>query len=147
MKKTRELIRDNLKMVDAVIEVVDARIPVSSRNPLIDEILGSKPRIIALNKSDLADGAASKGWAAAFEAAGYRSVILNANSGSGIADLAPLLQSPRFGQQIQRYRLALLKLLPQRVANHFALLHGIDPRAALGDDHGSGQPDSEEGRG
>ena len=47
MKKTRELIRENLKMVDAVVEVTDARIPVSSRNPLIDEILGNKPRIIA----------------------------------------------------------------------------------------------------
>lgn len=93
MKKTRELIRDNLKMVDAVIEVVDARIPVSSRNPLIDEILGSKPRIIALNKSDLADGAASKGWAAVFEAAGYRSVILNANSGSGMKELLRLLET------------------------------------------------------
>ena len=93
MKKTRELIRDNLKMVDAVIEVVDARIPVSSRNPLIDEILGNKPRIIALNKSDLADGAASKGWAAAFEAAGYRSVILNANSGSGMKELLRLLET------------------------------------------------------
>ena len=55
MKKTRELIQENLKMVDAVIEVIDARIPVSSRNPIIDELVKSKPRIIVLNKSDLAD--------------------------------------------------------------------------------------------
>ena len=46
MKKTRELIRDSLKLVDAVIEVVDARIPRSSRNPVIDELTGSKPRLI-----------------------------------------------------------------------------------------------------
>lgn len=92
MKKTRELIRDNLKMVDAVVEVVDARIPVSSRNPLIDEILGNKPRIIALNKSDLADRAASKDWSACFEGQGYRVVIMNANSGSGIKDLLKILE-------------------------------------------------------
>ena len=55
MKKTRELIQDNMKMVDAVIEVIDARIPVSSRNPIIDELVSSKPRIIAINKSDLAE--------------------------------------------------------------------------------------------
>lgn len=93
MKKTRELIRDNLKMVDAVVEVVDARIPVSSRNPLIDEILGTKPRIIALNKSDLADGAASKGWAEHFEALGFPTVIMNAERGGGIKELLRILES------------------------------------------------------
>ena len=58
MKKTRELMRESLKIVDASIELLDARIPVSSRNPIIDEILSSnenKCRIILLNKSDLAD--------------------------------------------------------------------------------------------
>ncbi len=92
MKKTRELIRENLKMVDAVVEVTDARIPVSSRNPLIDEILGSKPRIIALNKSDLADSAGSKGWAAWFEQQGFAVVSMNASSGSGIKDLLRILE-------------------------------------------------------
>ncbi|MBQ9015821.1 MAG: ribosome biogenesis GTPase YlqF [Firmicutes bacterium] len=92
MKKTRELIRENLKMVDAVIEVTDARIPVSSRNPLIDEILGNKPRIIALNKSDLADGAACKGWISWFEQQGFPAVSMNANSGSGIKDLLRILE-------------------------------------------------------
>lgn len=92
MKKTRELIRENLKMVDAVIEVVDARIPVSSRNPLIDEILGSKPRIIALNKSDLADMSACKGWMGYFEGLGFRTALLNANAGSGMKDLMRLLE-------------------------------------------------------
>ena len=53
MKKTRELIQENLKMVDLVIEVIDARIPVSSRNPIIDDLVKSKQRIIVLNKSDL----------------------------------------------------------------------------------------------
>ena len=62
MKKTRELIKDNLKMVDAVIEVIDARIPLSSRNPIIDEMVGGKTRVIIMNKSDLADEAASEKW-------------------------------------------------------------------------------------
>ncbi|MCQ2545724.1 MAG: ribosome biogenesis GTPase YlqF, partial [Clostridia bacterium] len=67
MKKTRELIQENLKMVDAVVEVIDARIPVSSRNPIIDELVAGKPRIIALNKSDLADETANKLWAQKLE--------------------------------------------------------------------------------
>ncbi len=60
MKKTRELIQENLKMVDLVIEVIDARIPVSSRNPIIDELVKSKQRIIILNKSDLSDRTENK---------------------------------------------------------------------------------------
>ena len=62
MKKTRELIEENLKMVDLVIEVVDARIPVSSRNPIIDQIVGNKQRIIILNKSDLSDPQENEKW-------------------------------------------------------------------------------------
>ena len=60
MKKTRELIESNLKLVDLVIEVVDARMPVSSRNPLIDQLVAGKKRIIVLNKSDLADPAPTR---------------------------------------------------------------------------------------
>ena len=55
MAKTRRLIKESLSMVDAVCEIVDARIPESSRNPEIDAIVGSKPRIVLLNKCDLAD--------------------------------------------------------------------------------------------
>ncbi|MDD4200824.1 MAG: ribosome biogenesis GTPase YlqF [Eubacteriales bacterium] len=70
MKKTRELIQENLKMVDAVVEVIDARIPVSSRNPIIDQLVAGKPRIIALNKSDLADETANRLWAQKLETVG-----------------------------------------------------------------------------
>ena len=59
MKKTRELIAENLKMVDIVIEVIDARIPVSSRNPIIDELVKTKKRIIILNKIELSDSKAN----------------------------------------------------------------------------------------
>ena len=63
MKKTRELIQENLKLVDAVLEVIDARIPRSSRNPIIDELVKGKKRILVFNKSDLADNEATKAWA------------------------------------------------------------------------------------
>lgn len=92
MKKTRELIQENLKMVDAVIEVIDARIPVSSRNPIIDELVKSKPRIIVLNKSDLADAGRSKAWEEKFKADGNRVLSMNCMSGAGVKDLFKVLE-------------------------------------------------------
>lgn len=89
MKKTRELIQENLKMVDAVVEVIDARIPVSSRNPIIDELVSGKPRIIALNKSDLADEKANREWKKALESA----VTMNCMSGSGTKELYKVLET------------------------------------------------------
>ena len=68
MTKTRRQIEADLKLVDAVCEIVDARIPVSSRNPDIDAICGDKPRMIVLNRMDLADPAATKKWAEYFQA-------------------------------------------------------------------------------
>ncbi len=93
MKKTRELIRENMRMVDAVIEVIDARIPVSSRNPIIDELVSGKPRIIVMNKSDLADGEASKAWAKSLEENNLetRVLIMNSMSGEGTKDLFRIL--------------------------------------------------------
>ena len=88
MKKTRELIQNNLKMVDAVIEVIDARIPVSSRNPIIDELVSAKPRIIALNKSDLADAKANGLWKEQLPGA----VVLNAMTGEGTKQIFALLE-------------------------------------------------------
>ena len=70
MKKTRELIEANLKLVDVVCEVCDARIPFSSRNPIIDEMAAGKPRILVLNKSDLADRGATNEWLEFFRVKG-----------------------------------------------------------------------------
>ena len=92
MKKTRELIQENLKLVDAVIEVIDARIPVSSRNPIIDELVKSKPRIIVLNKSDLADGQISKAWEESFRDAGNRALSMNCMNGAGVKELFRMLE-------------------------------------------------------
>ncbi len=84
MKKTRELIAENLKIVDAVVEVIDARIPVSSRNPIIDELVQGKPRIIILNKSDLADEVRNAEWIDFFKAQGNKALAMNCMSGSGV---------------------------------------------------------------
>ena len=98
MKKTRELIQDNLKMVDAVIEVIDARIPVSSRNPIIDELVSAKPRIIAINKSDLADDEATRLWkqkltsAESTGAARTQAVVMNSMTGEGRGQLFAMLE-------------------------------------------------------
>ena len=92
MKKTREMIQQNLKMVDLVIEVVDARIPVSSRNPIIDDIVSGKKRIIILNKSDLSDKKANDAWAEHFKKDGNLVVTMNCMAGGGVNQLLKVLE-------------------------------------------------------
>ena len=89
MTKTRRQIEADLKQVDAVCEIVDARIPVSSRNPDIDAICGSKPRIIVLNRMDLADPNATKKWAAYFKAKGMAVITTDCKTRKGISDFTP----------------------------------------------------------
>lgn len=91
MKKTRELIAENLKMVDIVIEVIDARIPISSRNPIIDELVKTKKRIIILNKSDLSDGKANAQWSDYFKKQGSMVLAMNCMSGGGVNQLYKIL--------------------------------------------------------
>jgi len=92
MKKTRELIEAHLKLVDIVVEVCDARIPASSRNPVIGELAAGKPRILILNKSDLADEEVTKEWLAFYRAEGTRALALNAMSGQGVKTLMGKLE-------------------------------------------------------
>lgn len=87
MAKTRRLIKENLKLVDVVIELLDARIPMSSRNPEIDKLVGSKPRIIALNKSDLSDPEKNRFWAEYFRKKNIEVIYTNAITGMGIDQL------------------------------------------------------------
>ena len=93
MTKTRRQIEADLKLVDAVCEIVDARIPVSSRNPDIDAICGHKPRIIVLNRMDLADPDATKRWIAYFKNKGYAAVATDCKSKKGIASFQPAVRS------------------------------------------------------
>lgn len=87
MKKTRESIQKNLKMIDIVFELLDARIPYSSQNPVIESLVGGKPRIILLNKSDLADANANLQWQDHYKNLGISSILLNSLSGKGVDDL------------------------------------------------------------
>ena len=87
MQKTRRLIKEHLKVVDVVIELLDARIPVSSANPLLREVLGEKPRVVALNKVDLADEAVTRRWMQYFQREEISVVAINTMSGRGIRAL------------------------------------------------------------
>ncbi len=111
MKKTRELIQENLKMVNLAIEVIDARIPVSSRNPIINELVQSKPRIVILNKSDLSDEKENKKWSEYFKNEGNRVLTMNCMSGAGIQPLFKLLsaiQAERDEGQIRKKALRMM---------------------------------------
>ena len=94
MKKTRELIRDNLKAVDLVVEIIDSRIPVSSRNPIIDELISGKKRIVVLGKADLADEAETKRWKDKLSCGDVVKVLaLNLQSGENIKQLLKALEA------------------------------------------------------
>lgn len=92
MTKTRRLIEADLKMVDAVVEVIDARIPQSSRNPIIDEICAGKPRIMIMNKSDVADDKATALWKKHFEKQGMTVIVCDCRSGKGLNTFLPAVK-------------------------------------------------------
>ena len=89
MTKTRRQIEADLKQVDAVCEIVDARIPVSSRNPDIDSICGAKPRIVIMNRMDLADPNATKAWISYFKSKGMAAIATDCKTKRGIGDFLP----------------------------------------------------------
>ena len=93
MTKTRRQIEADLKLVDAVCEIVDARIPISSRNPDIDSICANKPRIILLNRMDLADPAATDRWSSYFRSKGMAVVATDCKSRRGINSVVPAVKS------------------------------------------------------
>ena len=84
MKKTRELIQENLKAVDLVVEIVDSRIPLSSRNPIIDELISGKKRVVILGKCDLADKRVTDEWKAYFESSGDIALPVDSRNGENI---------------------------------------------------------------
>ena len=84
MAKTRRKIAEQLKLIDAVAEIVDARIPVSSRNPELKSLIGEKPLIILLNKCDMADEKATEEWIKYYKAEGVTAIALDCKTGKGI---------------------------------------------------------------
>lgn len=87
MRKAERLVKENLKLVDVVLELLDARIPLSSANPVLREIVGEKPRLIVLNKVDLADEAATRAWVKYFAEQELVAVPVDAVKGRGIKEL------------------------------------------------------------
>ena len=92
MTKAQRMIEENLKMVDAVCEILDARIPGASRNPDIDRLAGDKPRLIILNRVDLADPAVTAKWKKYFEARGLSVLETDAKSGKGVNSFVPTVR-------------------------------------------------------
>lgn len=90
MAKARREVTEKMKFVDLVIELVDARLPLSSRNPMLDQIIQQKPRIILLNKADLADTKATQQWQAYFAHQGIASLAIEAQVGKGIPKIMSL---------------------------------------------------------
>ena len=88
MTKTRRMIQSQLKHMDAVCEILDARIPLSSRNPDVEELTAEKPRLIVLNRIDVADSDATRRWAAWFKSRGFAVLEVNAKEGQGTARFA-----------------------------------------------------------
>ncbi|WP_058303908.1 ribosome biogenesis GTPase YlqF [Gorillibacterium timonense] len=89
MTRARRQIEEKLKLIDLAIELLDARVPLSSRNPMIDQILKGKPRLVLLNKQDLADPKTTSDWVEYFKEQGLEALPIDASSGTGVRELVP----------------------------------------------------------
>lgn len=103
MAKTRRLISENLKNVDIIIEILDARIPYSSRNPEIGKLIGNKPTLLLLNKASLADPAASKYWVQHYTNDHTVCILTDCIGGEGIKQLGPAIQDILI-EKVERYK-------------------------------------------
>ena len=102
MTKTRRKMEEDLKLVDAVCEILDARIPLSSRNPDIASICGNKPRMVILNRTDLADPNMTARWAEYFKSLGFAVVCTDCKSRKGIDRFVPAMRE-LLAEKLQRY--------------------------------------------
>lgn len=92
MAKTRRLMKENLPLVDVVVEITDSRVPFSSRNPEMKSLVGGKPRVVVLNKCDMADEAITQEWIEYYKSNGIRALATDCRSGRGLNKLAPLVR-------------------------------------------------------
>lgn len=113
MTKAKRMMQEDIKLIDLVIELVDARIPLSSRNPDIDELGKNKSRLILLNKSDLASEKYNEAWKEWFQAKGYYVVKINSRSGAGIKAIGGVIQEA-CREKIERDRRRGIKNRPVR---------------------------------
>ena len=103
MTKAKRMMQENMKLIDLVIELVDARIPLSSRNPDIDELGKNKARLVLLNKSDLAEEKWNDAWAEYFKSRGFSVVQVNSRKGGGIKSIQSVIRTA-CSEKIERDR-------------------------------------------
>ncbi len=113
MTKAKRMMQENISLIDLVIELVDARVPLSSKNPDIDELGKNKARLILLNKSDLADPEANKRWMSYFKERGFHVLEINAKTGQGMRAIQPKVQEA-CREKIERDRKRGIKNRPVR---------------------------------
>ena len=106
MTKAKRAMQEDIKLIDLIIELVDARAPYGSRNPDIDQLGRGKARLILLNKSDMADEACSEAWMRWFEGQGFHVVKVNSRSGAGLKQISGAVQ------EACREKIERLKSLP-----------------------------------
>ncbi len=120
MAKTRRLIEENLKLIDVVVEITDARVPFSGRNPSFDAILKNKPRLIVMNKSDLADTSATDKWISYFRDRGIKVIPISCTTGVGINKImteAAELVKEKLEREQAKGRSRTLKLMMVGIPN------------------------------
>ncbi len=103
MTKAKRMMQEDIKLIDLVIEIIDARVPLSSRNPDIDELGKNKARLVVLNKSDLADERRNSAWESYFQEKGYYTAKVNARSGAGMKRIQETIQAA-CAEKIERDR-------------------------------------------
>lgn len=108
MAKAKREIGEAVKQVDVVIEIIDARIPLASRNPILNEIIGNKPRIIVLNKSDLADAKINQIWLQKLNTGNQRALLADSNTGVGTKDVVKVaceIMKEKLDKQLEKGRI------------------------------------------
>jgi ribosome biogenesis GTPase A len=114
MAKTRRLMRESMGLVDLVVEILDARIPYSSKNPEIRKLVGQKPRLILLNKADLADRETTRRWCDYYRKAGVSALAVDCKSGRGLNGFAPEIRQV-LSEQIARFEARGMRGRPLRL--------------------------------
>lgn len=115
MAKTRRMIQSNLSLVDGVVEILDARIPESSRNPEMDRLVKGKPRMFVLNKADMADDNATVKWLNYYKLKGFTAIKISCKSGNGLKNFLPAVKEQMLSELMARRREKGIENAPLRL--------------------------------
>lgn len=115
MAKTRRMIQSNLSLVDGVVEILDARIPESSRNPEMDRLVKGKPRMFVLNKADMADDNATVKWLNYYKSKGFTAIKISCKSGNGLKNFLPAVKEQMLSELMARRREKGIENAPLRL--------------------------------